>query len=564
MERGYMNKKRAVILYITYSVLLVLVITFGSSVGNKLANSIKAVVLNNKITDVALDFDTTTPIEAGVVYEVDYTVLGKYIGNPDISFESTDDALVITNGNKLKLYPKAKFDGTETQVDLIITSGADPKFEKVVTFTVKKRYPDDFVAGFFTAGYGYEQPVLSVGVSVYPYTHVIDDGIYINEYEILYDDEYITYDEEKKAYVPVKVTPDDVKLHFTVRYPDGRTADTPEFIVLPYTEATSFDEIRVSYDTVEEVHITTGGAIAPRLYSNGRPILSVVEIVASDDENITVGKSGAYIFEAPGNYTLTFTLPNGFSKTLPVYVRNVMALPILSGNAEINDHDITIIDSETSTKIDLKYPKDVTFITPEVIVDGSAANVTTAWKALNITPVKTGDITLTLVWDDGYDRITDTYSVKIIKNPNLAERIAESIEFFVSKILGHSTAFAILAVFTINLFKYIRIDNKVLEASVFFLSALPAAVLTEFIQSFMPHRFAKFTDVLIDTCGFLFGTIIYALIMYCKSCGKRRFALVGAGSVEVEKNDTVPMQSFENAVAVSVCVDNATDTDTDE
>ena len=559
-----MNKKRAVILYITYSVLLVLVITFGGSVGHKLANSIKAVALNNNITDVVLNFDTDTPIEAGKVYELDYTVLGKYVGSPNIFFESTDAALVISEGTKVKLYPKDKFNGTETNVDVIITSGADQKFEKTVTFTVKKKYPNDFIAGFFAEGYGYSKSVLSVGMKVYPYSGVNDDGIYTNEYEILYDEEYIRYDEKEKAYFTIKETPDDVKLHFTVRYPDGRTDDSSEFVILPYSEATSFDEIRVSGEPVEEIHITKGQGIAPVLYSDGSPVISVVDIVASDDENVTIGRSGAYVFDAPGDYNLTFTLPNGFSKTLRVYVRNVMALPTISGNVAIEDHKITIIDSESPTKIDLKYPTNVTFIEPEVIVDGVAAKVSTSWKTLRITPVKTGNVTVTLVWDDGYDVITDTYVVEIIKNPNVAERIAESIEFFVSKILGHSTAFAILAVFTVNMFKFIRIENKALEAIIFFLSVLPTAVLTEFIQSFMPSRFAKFTDVLIDTCGFLFGTIVCALVLYCKSCSKRKLALVGVVNVNAGKNDTVPTQSCqtcekecEKAVLITNSLNNA-------
>ena len=535
-----MNKRKAIILYTVYSVLLVLVITFGSSVGHDLADSIKAVALNNKITDVTLNFDVNTPMLAGEVYELNYKVTGKYVGNPDISFESTDDALVVSEGTKVKLYPKAKFEGTETKVDVIVTSGADPDFEKTITLTVKKNYPESFVAGFFTKGCGFERPVLSVGVEVYPYVHVIDEGNYTNEYEILYDEEYIRYDDKKNAYVVIKETPDDVKTHFTVRYPDGRTADTPEFAILPYTDVSSFDEIRVGGETAEEIEIAKGEGIYFVLYSDGGSILSPIEIITDGGKNITVGSTGQYIFEAPGDYTLTFTLPNGFSRALSVRVRNVMALPTLSGNVDIKDHEITIIDSEVSTKIDLKYAKGVTFTDPEIIVVGDAAKVSTGWKTLNITPVKTGEMTLTLVWDDGYDVITDTYMVKVIKNPKVAERIAEKIEFFVSKILGHSMAFAILAVFTVNMFKFIRIDNKALEALIYFASVLPAAVLTEVIQSFMPHRFAKFTDVLIDTCGFLFGTIVCTLVMYFKSKKLYRRALEASEDAEnAEKLDTV-------------------------
>ena len=59
-----MKKRLAIFLYVAYSVLLVLIITFASEIGYKLSTDIKSVILKNEIKDVVVSIDPSVPVSA--------------------------------------------------------------------------------------------------------------------------------------------------------------------------------------------------------------------------------------------------------------------------------------------------------------------------------------------------------------------------------------------------------------------------------------------------------------------------------------------------------------------
>lgn len=514
-----MSKKTSIILYTVYSILLVLIITFADGIGRWVSDSFEAMILKKDITDVVIDMDTDVALDAKATYELSYSVLGSYVGNPGITFESTNiEALNIVTGLKPTIRTYAKFDGDETNVDVIIRSTLDTDFEKIVTFKVRKLYPssDDVTVGYLVRACGYGRSNLTLGVSIFPYSNVTDNS-FVNEYEILYDSEYIRYDEESGAYVPIKETPEGVAIHFTVVYPNGATADSRSFVISAANEVESFDDIRVSGDAVEEIYVNKGGSIAPILYSNGKTIMSGVDISYTNAQNVKIAYTGAYTLSEVGDYLFTFTLPNGFSKTLLVHARNVISLPELKSALEVQGNKIIVPNNVISAKVELDYPDGITYDDVEIETDGDAAKVTTAWRSIYIYPKKIGNTTVKLTWDDGYERLECEYVIEVIKANDIVAQIEEGIKFFVSKILGHATLFAMLAVFTIFMFKNLEFNSNLVEGLIYFLSVLPTAVSTEVIQSFTPGRHARVVDVMIDACGFLFGTIVCTLVMYFKS-----------------------------------------------
>ena len=512
------SKKNAIILYAVYSVLLVLIITFANGVGEWLADILRNAVIVNEITDVVIEVEDGTDFEAKHKYEFDYTVIGKYQGNADIYFESSNtDALIISSGAKVVVNTYAKFDGDETDVDVTVKSRKDTSFEKTLTFTVKKIHPtaDDVKVSYLLEGCGYNKSRVKVGMKIYPYS-AVKDSKYTNEYEVLYDPEYISYDEETGSYYAIKETPDGEKICFTMSYPNGVQVDTASFSVIPDSEVESFDEIRSGGNALEdEIYIQKGKGLTPLLYRGGKLILSRVDISYSDTDGIRVEKNGSHTFKKIGDYVLTVALPNGFSKEITVHVRNVVALPQIKSSADIDGNRITVKQSDERVRVDLVYPDGTTLFDHVLEYDGETVKINDSKKSFTIIPKKVGETTLKVVWDDGYERVEDTYVVEVVKsNSSATHRVKAAITFFVSKILGHSVLFAILGALTLGLFRYIPMKNEALLAAIYLASVLPTAVLTEFIQKFQPGRHARVVDVLIDACGFLAGTSICALVAY--------------------------------------------------
>ena len=79
--------------------------------------------------------------------------------------------------------------------------------------------------------------------------------------------------------------------------------------------------------------------------------------------------------------------------------------------------------------------------------------------------------------------------------------------------------FAVLAFVSMNLFKYVTVENKLKRFLLYSLTSLSVATLTELIQLLMPSRNAGVGDVLVDMLGFYFGTL--AVLVF--RCAARRF-----------------------------------------
>ena len=446
----------------------------------------------------------------------------KYEGSGDIEFESTNtDALSIIEGSRPTIRARSEFEGDEIDVDVIITSSKDKNFRKVVTFTVRKVYPDEesFKANYFLESGAWNVAKIKVGMKIYPYSNA-DDNNYTNEYELIYDREYIRYDKDSGAYIAVKETPQGMPICFAVRYPNGAIKSSRSFEIVPYTDIEDFDEIRVMGEAVEEIFIDKNKSFVPRLYKDGKVISSKIEVSINDVDGVELTKSYHYKFKEIGDYRMTFTLPNGFSRTLDVHVRNVIAEPELKSSAKIEGNRITVVNSDEPVKVNFVYPKGVTLTDPIIEYDGDAAKIKDLSQGFSVTPKKVGEVTLRVVWDDGYERLEQSYTVEVVKNTSLAYHIKNGIGLYVSKILGHSAFFVCLAFFALNMFKYLDIENKALKIALYIASSFPTAILTEVIQMFQPARYARFSDVMIDVGAFLVGTVIWRFV----AAGKRKMS----------------------------------------
>ena len=97
---------------------------------------------------------------------------------------------------------------------------------------------------------------------------------------------------------------------------------------------------------------------------------------------------------------------------------------------------------------------------------------------------------------------------------------------FIRKFVGHFSLFLVSGVLTTLSIKFIYYDlskNFVKFAIISCISGLFLAVLTEFIQLFVPGRSGELLDVLIDFSGYFLATLIIGLIVYIR--GKKSSTL---------------------------------------
>lgn len=510
----------AIALYAAYTVALVLTITFGNSVAKKIIDSFKGIVHHNDIEDVIIHLDEGDVLAANGRYEFTYSVEGKFEGGAGIEFESlSPSVLSIDSDGVIKTY--SSFDGIETDARVRITSRNDSEFEKTLTFKVRKIYPESFEVKYYTEGYGYGLQSIEVGMALYPYASTNDKNC-LNEYEIVFDREYFTYDSEKCAYVAIKETAPGESVCFTVRYPDGKSRESDPIVINSYTAPGSFDEIRINNKPVDEVTLAPNQSFLPQLYKNGESLATSLDISYTNPSNVLIGKDGRYSFKEAGDHVFTFALPGGYSRTVNVSVRNVMSLPVFEKNDVIDGERITV-SGDGKVTLNFTYPSGVTYTDIGYETVGDCVTVIESHRCFYILPKTNGTATLKIYIDDGFDRYERTYVIEVVKNSGIRAKIDEIIEKFVAKFLGHTTLFAFLAVATLNLFRYISLKNKKLKVGIYLASALPSAVSTELIQTLQPGRYPRVADILIDFIGFLVGTVITLLIAYAvKKSRKKR------------------------------------------
>ena len=501
-----MNKGRAFLLYFTYAVILVLILTFGTSVSSRLMLVIRQADMGYDITDIEVTLDPEKPLTSSSIYQLGSTPVGSYGGSGELKFKSSDSSILHINSSG-KITTTSKFEGTETTVELTITSNQDPSFSKTLCYTVRKLYPAEFECNYMVKGYGTNADAVSVGMTVYPYgkakTGVKHSS---NEFEIIYDEEYFRYDEKENGYVAIKETPAGEQVSFGIRYPNGKSGETQSFAIVPYTQIDSFDEVRLNGKNADGANMICDSYYPIQLYKDGEPVQTMFEVTCSDPDNLRVRGTGQYYLVNAGDCTLTFTLPNGFSKTVNIQARNDLFLPTMDDKEISGAKYIRIFENEgTTVNFSLSSKASYGEVTYEY--DEEMLSISPYWRSFVIKGSKPGVTTIKVIVDDGYDRVEETYTVEVVKENRDAAIIFSNIRTFVAKVLGHTCLFGLLGILAGN-FLRMAVPNKAAKLVGAILLGLPWGILTEYIQTFMAGRNPALTDVLIDMLGYMIGATL--------------------------------------------------------
>lgn len=502
-----MSKRKALVLFIIYAIAMVLALTFGGRVSKAISSELKEALLRYEITDVNIGLDLSGGLLSDSTYNFDCTPVGKYHENGDLVFKSSDNR-VLTINNLGTIYTGNSFEGTEAEAEIIITSTQDKDFIKVIPVTVKKQYPEEFYTQIQILGAGYDRKTVQLGMTVFPYGLPSKGTSYTaNEYDIIYDEEYFAPSEMKGGFVAIKKTEEGQKIHFTVRYPDGREADTIDFSIVDYTGVESFDEIKNLGKNGDVIEVVSGGAIIPIIYQNGKVVQSKLQYVWSDPDLVTMNKLGRFVIKQAGDYTLTLVLENGFSKSVKICVRNNLALPTPEEKEIADSKTITIYEG-VNKRVNFTLPDKTKFDDIIYEYDSEKLTVNGYKRSFIINGSECGSTTLKVIVDDGFERIEDTYTVNVVKDTRTSTIVRRAVQYFVSKVLGHICMFALLGALAVNMLRFREKKNGLIRAIEYTVCGLPFAILTEIIQIGMDGRTASLTDILIDMSGYLIGVLM--------------------------------------------------------
>ena len=510
------NKKRtAIILYTLYTIGLILVITFGTSVAHQIIVAMEQKFSEKDITDVTTDISPDAELLAGRTYYPIYTAHGSFNSSPGLSYTSLDPEH-LTVGDGGRIYADTDFEGDVFEGRVRVTSRYNDEFEKILTFRFVKKYPEEFTVSYSVKGLGEESDELTVGVPVYVFSTIKSGSVYnVSDHRIIYDTEYFTEGSDGSL-IPTRATAEGETLTIAIEYGSGTRRESREFTVSDRAQLTEFDGVLLNGVPADEYVGVRGESIEIALTLGGERIATdyTISLEQSGDANRD-GRGGMY-FLTVGDKGMTLTLPSGYSMTVYPKVRNAISRPVLSDSEQERTHAITLYESEYKT-VAFHFEGSVTY--DEIIYeyDSEMMRFSSSPRSFTIKPKERGTTTLRLILDDGYTRVVEEYTVHIKRDLSLDYLISRDVSAFVSKVLGHTTFFIVLAFFAMNMFKYFDIKRRLVRFALYVLMGLPAAVLTEVIQMFMPDRHPQVSDVFIDLLGFLIGTLIILLIRLAKS-----------------------------------------------
>ncbi len=509
-----MKKIIAIALYVLYATALILALSFGTEVSVAIADKINEITHRAELSDVSLDVDITQPLMAGKWHYIHYTPEGKFEGTAKLCFESLEpDKLLVTADGAV--FSRGEKEADKFSAKMRIYSKYDPDFEKIVELKFEKVYPTDFKANYFVSSVGYNKPITYVGIPISVYSSIPKGQQYgVVEYEIIYDSEYFTYDEDTHELVPIKVTAPGEKKTASVRYANGSTATTLEFEIAPNPGVVEeFYEVRfdgVSADSFE-MNVKDNAFITLH-NSEGKLLITDYDLILGENDSGSLNRAGRLRYSKAGNKDITIVLPNGFSKTVNIKINNIITLPQIEGFVP-NEEGKIVLNVNGSYTYKFAFDDEVTYTDVSYKYASANMSLSKTARSFTIIPNRTGVTDLRVIVDDGESRVEKFYQLEFVGELDMMGFIVRNAQLFVAKFMGHMALFAILAFFALYMLSQFERDGIIRRFIVFTLLGLPIAALTEIIQIFLPGRTAAINDVFVDMAGYFIGALVVMFLL---------------------------------------------------
>ena len=247
-----MYKKLSMILFIIWSISVVLILTFGTQVAGMISNSVSEVIHTeqNKLKDVTIN-KTQIPIEQ--LIELDVTLSPDTFSSSDIIYTSLNPELFDIRNNHYIV--GRTFDGEQKSGTLLITSRLDDKFKKEVEITFFKTYPTDIKLELLDENrLSKEDNEVYIKIPFFIETNFTPDKDDISEKEIecIFNEEYFTCNiieetiELTPKYEDYDLNDDFSPISSTVKVlVNGNEIKSYDLTINPIQQCNSFDQIKI-------------------------------------------------------------------------------------------------------------------------------------------------------------------------------------------------------------------------------------------------------------------------------------------------------------------------------
>jgi len=518
-----MKKKLSIFLYVFWGIVLTLILSFGTEVAKKILLKSKEI-----ITELIYDYDIEDIIihnedevfVIGKIHNLNYEVIASRDKNPGLIFKSLDpDYISVNSGGG---FAGKRTDDDKTSGRIEITSKSDPKFKKIVTLNFEKKYPEKVDFSIVEKSYGSNPKEITLGLPIYLGISIPIDQVYSEkDYEVVYDKE--VFEEIETNYLRAIKEVDSTDISFIL---GNGTTFTKTVKVVKGTEMTGYDEIKTWDSTVKGFVSLDGYKFRYNqmkylyFFKDGKRVITDFDII-SDDENVVVNPAGGITFKKIGTYELEIKFPNGYSDIITCVVENEMKFPEIS-NLKFDDKGNLNLYTKERYVFPLTFDKTVTYKKLSLEYDEGVIYAACDGSNIVITPKELGQTSLKIIYTDGVQYYDMEININITEEKALLSYINKNLSNIISKVVGHMGCFAILGLFTLNMFRFIKFKNKFLRFIVYSCGGGIFACLTEFIQFFLPTRDCNPVDVVIDMTGFYIGTLFVLLIVFLFSKKKKK------------------------------------------
>lgn len=514
------NQKKISMIFLTsWSILTILILSFGTFISRPLINKLSDYLISKKANGVVMVTDLEVPTLdnylVGTQYQLDIKPIPSTDENLGLEFRSlNEDIFIVSSSGKITGLSGSELNTTGV---LEITSRKFPNLKKQIVLNFQKIYPDDMTIYLSHKIKSGKNNQVFVNTPFYISYHFESEVETYTERQVNidFDHEMIEMINDNKL---IAKQTGETKLIFSMK--NGDTPIIVKEINLEIINVDNDDEKKITEIKLLNEEQT------PLLKENDKFISDVrktvflyfvnneklaktnYQITSSDESIVSVNNFDNLYFRNAGEALITITLDDQSIYELPIIVKNDLSIPIVN---ELENEKLMLTNevSKVITYQSKNYGEgvktilqfDEQYISVISIIDNT----------YYIYPKKIGTTMMKVIIDDGVTHLEKEYVVEIAKN-NLSKNVIKKfVSVFISKFVGHLGFFFIEAILAIWMLCNYR-NKKIPRFIIFSLIGISLALITEFIQYFIPGRNGCVEDALFDLVVYYISGGIYYLI----------------------------------------------------
>lgn len=518
------RKKISIILLIIWSILTILILTFGSGVSRRLINGLSNYFAlkhtNPPVVVTDLEISTLDCYLIDTPYQLAIQSIPSTEEDLQLEFKSlNEEVFTVNSGGQIR---GIRTNQMYTTGILEITSKKFPQLSKQVTLHFQKIYPDDvsILLSHKVELDTKQQIFVDVPFYVYYQFECQNGSCTETKMEVEFDQDFL---ERQNEYKFVAKKTGKTKLVFNMNNGD-------EIVIRKEIEL-DVQDVNDEEKKITDIQLTNEEKIelikenkTYTAYVGEKGILQLLynetvskagyHLASSDPSVFCIDDYDDIYFVNAGKACLTITTDDQEVYPVWIEVKNDLCLPEIN---ELENEKLYLKDEEQAR---ITYQSFNRGIGVKTSLEFDNQYITTIFienQAYQIRPIRSGTTTMKVIVDDGVTHLEKEYIVEIAKNHSSKKAIHTFFSVFISKFVGHLGLFFMEALFALWVLSYYH--NKIcIKLIIFTLIGFALGAITEWIQYFIPGRNGCMEDVAFDMIVYaLSGAVVYAIIRIRKN-----------------------------------------------